>query len=190
GLLGLDLFSPGGLLALPELESPISPVHAYRVKLHDIPFRDRAGPLAEATPLHLLLSAFGGRAGQTDLGDSSGDADREGLTHLDAGRHQGLSKVGVMGVVALHADTTLAVDRGGSRQGADDSGPGCSSRGDDVPEAPHGRLPVDAVVAVLALEEAAPEILSIAVLREAQALVVHGVDNEGIRCEAGDVLNR
>src|SRR5699024_3396434 len=100
------------------------------------------------------------------------------------------SKVGVMGVGALHADSTLAVDRGGRLQGADDSGPGCSSRGDDGPEAPHGRLPVDAVVAVLALEEAAPEILSIAVLREAQALVVHGVDNEGIRCEAGDVLNR
>src|SRR5699024_7874957 len=88
GLLGLDLFSPGGLFALPILEGPVSPVHAYRVKLHDIPFRDRAGTLAEATPLHLILSAFGGHAGQTDLGDSSGDADREGLTHLDAGRHQ------------------------------------------------------------------------------------------------------
>ena len=90
-----------------------------------------------------------------------------------------------MRVGGLDADATLPVHGRGLTERANQNGLRLHHRSDHGAHTPNGRLLHDRTVAVFTLEEPTTEVLTVAVLAEAEVLVVDGVDHDTIGGEAG-----
>src|SRR5690625_1939913 len=142
--------------------------------------------------LRLVIAATAatrGIVGEGDLHKRGGDTNRESDPLLNPRRNEVVSEVIHVRIRGLHAHTALAVHGRSSAERTNQSRLRRDSRRNNRPQAPHRRLPINVTVTILASEVTATEVLPVAVLVQAQRLVVGRVDDKRIGSEPGSGLH-